>query len=489
MLIDSRAIESGSVREADLCIVGAGAAGITLARELAGGPLKVVLLESGGFDDDPDSQALYRGRVYGRSYFTLDSARTRRFGGSTWCWHGLCRPFEASDFEERPWVPESGWPFGLDELRPFYERAQEVIGLDAFDYGPERWSGAGLVPFALGDDFESRVLQVSPRRFGATYREELVKASNVDVCLFANLTGFAVDENARRVEAARVATLGGRRFEVRARRYVLATGGIENARLLLVSNDVQSGGLGNGNDLVGRYFMDHPHLLAGGLLRASQEVPLDFYRVREVGRIQVAGVLLPSPALQRREQLLSFDAYLSASADFPEFEDALAGLVAEMDRKSEPPARQAVFFMNECEQAPNRASRVVLDDERDALGVPRVRLEWRLSALDHTSLSRGHRLLARELGRRGLGRFQMMLDEEVPGWPAEMVGGRHHMGTTRMHADPRRGVVDADCRVHGVENLWVAGSSVFPTSGSANPTLTVVALALRLADGLGEVSR
>ena len=166
MLIDARSLESGSVREADVCVVGAGAAGITVARELAGGPLRVALLESGGFEEDGASQELYRGRVHGRSYFTLDATRTRRFGGSTWCWHGLCRPLEAADFAARDWVPESGWPFGLDELRPFYRRAQEVIGLDAYDYGAERWAGEGLVPFDLGDAFESRVLQVSPRRFG-----------------------------------------------------------------------------------------------------------------------------------------------------------------------------------------------------------------------------------------------------------------------------------------------------------------------------------
>lgn len=488
MLIDARSLESGTVREADVCVVGAGAAGITLARELAGGPLRVALLESGGLETDAESQQLYRGRVHGRPYFTLDSARTRRFGGSTWCWHGLCRPLEPSDFEVREWVPESGWPFGLDELRPFYRRAQEVIGLDEFDYQPERWSGEGLEPFSFDGSFESRVFQVSPRRFGVSFRDEVIGAPNVDTYLFANLTSFAASADAGRIRAARVATLSGRRFEVRARVFVLATGGIENARLLLASNDVQAKGLGNGRDLVGRYFMEHPHLVAGGLLRSSQQVSLDFYRARDAGRIQVAGLLIPSAALQRRERLLAFGSFLSPSADLPEFESALASLVAEMDRSGELPARQAVFFMNECEQAPNPASRVRLDDEADALGVPRARLEWRLSNLDRESLRRGHELLAAELGRTGLGRLQVMLDESDLAWPADMVGGRHHMGTTRMHETPERGVVDPHARVHGVDNLYVAGSSVFPTSGASNPTLTIVALALRLAERIREVS-
>lgn len=487
MLIDARSIESGSVREADVCIVGAGAAGITLARELADGPLRVALLESGGLEADAETQELARGRVYGRPYFTLDAARTRRFGGSTWCWHGLCRPLEASDFAQRDWVPESGWPFGIEELLPYYERAQQVIGLEAFDYGHERWSDDDRVPFDLGDEFESRVFQVSPRRFGVAYRDEVTRATNVDTYLFANLTSFAARRKGGRVDAARVATLTGRRFELRARLFVLAAGGIENARLLLVSNDVQAQGLGNGHDLVGRYFMEHPHVVAGGLLRASQQLPVDFYRARDSDRIQVAGLLMPSPALQQREGLLSFGAFLAPSADLPEFEGALASVVAGMDRPGEPPTRQAFFFMNACEQAPNPASRVRLDDQVDALGVPRVRLEWRLSSLDRESLRRGHELLARALGRAGIGRFQVMLEADESAWPPGMAGGRHHMGTTRMHERPERGVVDPDSRVHGLENLYVAGSSVFPTSGSSNPTLTIVALGLRLAARIREV--
>jgi choline dehydrogenase-like flavoprotein len=487
LLIDARSLESGTVREADVCIVGAGAAGITLARELAGGKLRVALLESGGIEDDPETQELYRGRVHGRAYFTLDAARTRRFGGSTWCWHGLCRPLEPADFEVREWVPDSGWPFGAVELRPFYERAQDVIGLDAFDYGPERWSGEGLAPISLGSDFESRVFQVSPLRFGIAYRDDVIQAPNIDTYLFANLTGFSVDTGANRVEAARVATLTGRRFSVRARLFVLATGGIENARLLLASNDVQAAGLGNGRDLVGRYFMEHPHLVAGALLRSSEQVSIDFYRAREAGQIQVAGLLVPSAALQRREKLLAFGSFLSPSAELPPFESALSRLVTGMDRPGEEPASRAFFFMNECEQAPNAASRVRLDEDRDALGVPRVKLEWRLSNLDRESLRRGHELLAHALGRAGLGRFQVMLDAEDLSWPAGMTGGRHHMGTTRMHASPQHGVVDPDARVHGVANLYVAGSSVFPTSGASNPTLTIVALSLRLAERIREV--
>ena len=203
-------------------------------------------------------------------------------------------------------------------------------------------------------------------------------------------------------------------------------------------------------------------------------------------RVQLAGYLTVSDAVQREEQLLGFCSFLAEEAPLPDFEGALADVVRQMDAPQEDPARRAIFFMNELEQAPNPASRVRLIEQRDALGMPRVQLEWRLSGLDKRSIRRAHELLARELGRAGLGRLQLMLSEDEHRWPPELGGGRHHMGTTRMHRDPARGVVDPDCRVHGVGNLYVAGSSVFPTVGAANPTLTIVALALRLADHLVE---
>jgi choline dehydrogenase-like flavoprotein len=236
---------------------------------------------------------------------------------------------------------------------------------------------------------------------------------------------------------------------------------------------------------VGRFFMEHPHVLAGALLPSSAALSLDFYRARPAGRAQVAGYLTGSDTLRREERILAFSAFLAQDdVPLPDFERALAPLVREIDGREAEPARRAVFFMNELEQAPNPSSRVRLSDERDALGVPRVQLEWRLSGIDKLSIRRSHLILGRELGRAGLGRFQIMLSDDDHHWPPELGGGRHHMGTTRMHRDPRQGVVDPDGRVHGLANLYVAGSSVFPTSGAANPTLTVVALALRLADHL-----
>jgi choline dehydrogenase-like flavoprotein len=139
------------------------------------------------------------------------------------------------------------------------------------------------------------------------------------------------------------------------------------------------------------------------------------------------------------------------------------------------------------EQAPNPESRIVLSAENDELGMPRANLRWKFTPIDKRSMRVYYELLGREMGRAGLGRVQIMdwlLDGDDTAWPNHLSGGWHHMGTARMHEDPRQGVVDANCRVHGIANLFVAGGAVYPTGGAVNPTLTVVAMALRLSDHL-----
>ena len=488
MLYDAREVPPGTVVEREVCVIGAGAAGITLALELAGAPFRVALLESGGFEPEPETQDLYRGRVYGRAYPPLHEARTRRFGGSTHCWTGICRPLEAIDLEAREWVPHSGWPFGLATLRPFYERAQRVCLLEDFVYDGSTWASASrpLLPLELGL-VETRNFQQAATRFGEVHRAAITGAANVDTFLHANAVELRVNEVGSRIESVRATTLAGRELELRARAFVVATGGIETPRLLLASNRTQPQGIGNAHDLVGRFFMEHPHVTVAAFLPARSDLPLDLYLPHPRGRVLACGVLVPTEAVQRRERILDFWAVLGSEGTLPSFERSLARSVHALEGAPGEAASRAVFLLAAGEQAPNPQSRVRLVPERDALGMPRVQLEWRLSALDKRSLLRGHQLIGRELARAGLGRLQVLLSHDDAEWPDDLAGGRHHMGTTRMHDDPRQGVVDASCRVHGVANLFVAGSSVFPTSGGASPTLTIVALAIRLADHLKEV--
>ena len=479
MIVDAREVPNDSVIDCDVCIVGAGAAGITIAREFLGRSVQVVLLESGWLTPDAATQSLYAGEVTGRRYYELDAARSRYFGGTTNVWTGECRPLDAQDFERRDWVPDSGWPFGLHELLPFYRDAQSVCQLGPYGYTADDWRGHGVSPMAMeGGRFESYAFQYSPpTRFGEAYRDELRQAPNVVTYLGANAVDLETPAPPQRVSAVKVACLTGTTFRVAARAFVLATGGIENARLLLLANRVQPAGLGNDHDLVGRYFMEHLSLDAAAAIQSRRGAISDFYTSgHPVDGRRLRGILGLTPELRRRERLTNYCAVINEPSSGPlrRLRDAIADVRGK-------PAPRTYFVKNVMEQAPNPDSRVTLGEDRDRLGCRRTVLRWRLSSVDKFTAHRAHAILGEELSRSGLGHMTSWMGKEFDPWPTALRGARHHMGTTRMHADPRRGVVDADCRVHGVANLYVAGSSVFPTCGAANPTLTIVALALRLA--------
>jgi choline dehydrogenase-like flavoprotein len=516
MFLDARTIADGSLIEADLCIVGAGAAGITMARELRSRPLRVALLESGWFTADEATQSLYAGAVQGRSYFSLDASRTRRFGGTTNDWAGECRPLDALDFEPRDWVPDSGWPFDRSHLLPFYEQAQSICQLGPFAYSAAdcREQGAHPIAFQSGR-FYSQVFHYSPpTRFGEVYRQDIKEASNITAYLGANVVDLETPTPPNRVTGVQAACLAGNRFRIKARAVVLAAGGIENARLMLQSNKVQASGLGNIYDQVGRYFMEHLYLdRAAAILVRGQGIS-EFYTVgNEAGGRRIRGILALGPEVQRQEELTNYCAVLDVEPLRTAVETCRS-LLGDLRRRRQPKGVFAHFgntlkllggkaaarlkidagkdmrlyrLKNIMEQAPNPESRVVLMADRDRLGSPRVALRWRLTAIDKRTVHRAHEILTEELRIAAIGRLRSFIGSEDDPWPAALRGARHHMGTTRMHPDPRHGVVDADCRVHGIANLYLAGSSVFPTCGTANPTLTIVALALRLTEHLRRI--
>jgi choline dehydrogenase-like flavoprotein len=494
--------------------VGAGAAGITIAHELRTAPLRVAVLESGGLSPDDVTQSLYTGASTAQPYYPLADpmTRTRCFGGTTHVWTGECRPLDELDFERRDWVPDSGWPLTRADLLPFYERAHVRCELGRFAYDAADWAHDGVGPIALDPErVRSSVFHYSPpTRFGEVYRGDLERSTNVTVFLNANAIDLETPAPAERVRAVRVACLSGSGFRVRARAFVLAAGGIENARLLLLSNTVQTAGLGNGHDVVGRYFMEHLYLDRAASILARRDRISDLYtRGHDGDGRLIRGILGLAPVVQRRERLTNYCAVLEddslrtairavaiALRHGRLHSRGVAGYVrntlgyarsmaAARLRPTRPASRHRLYLVkNVMEQVPNVESRVVLSDEKDRLGCRRAELRWRLSALDKHTVHRAHALLEEELRRSGVGRLMSAMGAEADPWPSRLRGARHHMGTTRMHPDPRRGVVDADGRVHGVGNLYVAGSSVFPTSGAANPTLTIVALAIRLAEHL-----
>jgi choline dehydrogenase-like flavoprotein len=507
MHIDARNLPNGTLLEGDLCIIGAGAAGIAIAREWIGGSRSVLLLEGGGLQYDAAMQDLYRGEIVGLPYFPLEAARLHFFGGTTNHWAGFCSTFDTIDFTTRDWVPHSGWPIQREDLDPFYARAQPLLQLGPYEYAAAAWQrrDPGLVALPL----DPRVLWTKmwqfspPTRFGATYRDDIFNARNVRLYTHANVCEIVANDAITRIDGLRLCDVAGRELRVRARQYILACGSIQNARLLLASNARAPAGLGNAHDLVGRFFMEHIEMPGGRLaLAPSRTASMKMYEWT-AGVTKARGELALTAAVQRDQRVLNGTVSLwpgepdeIAKSTFqavpPETLAAMRAREAEGKTSSAPAdtAGQggARFFnvITRQEQSPNPLSRVTLSTERDALGMPRVRLDWRMTPLEKHSFQRFYEILGREFGRSGLGRIQVLdwVHDADPGWPATLSGGWHHMGTTRMHQDPRRGVVDPNGRVHGLANLSVAGASVFPTGGAVNPTLTLVALSLRLSDHL-----
>jgi choline dehydrogenase-like flavoprotein len=526
MMIDARAIEQDETIETDICILGAGAAGITLAREFAEETFRVCLVEGGGLQPDSANQSLYWGENIGLPYFPLDCARASGFGGSGHRWnidlHNGCfglrlRPLDSLDFEERDWVPNSGWPFGRSHLDPFYERANVVCGVGPCTYEVGDWENLERTPRLplVGDRVRTAIFQFGQRLiFIEEHRATIERAGNISVLTHANATRLETDDSARTVTRIRIRCLGGNSLWVQAKKVVVAVGALETPRLLLLSNQVQNCGLGNQNDLVGRYFMEHPHVWSGRYIPSSDALAgrTGLYRLHSVNQVPIMGKLAIAENVQRTEKLLNYCVSIHPEVYKPRPNIAPSWPVVSWPvlraghyhaRSEDPGAlwrslhhelRQAagraygkwrkppvVFRLNQMsEQLPNPDSRVLLSEEKDAVGRNRIQLDWRIDPLDVRTIIHSQRIISEELRKAGLGRLEITLKDEssLPG----LEGGWHHMGTTRMHVDPSKGVVDPNCRVHGMSNLYIAGPSLFPTGGFANPVLTTVALSIRLAD-------
>jgi choline dehydrogenase-like flavoprotein len=514
LLIDGRTLSEDEIIETDICIIGAGPAGISLAHEFLGQPFRVCLLESGGLEPDEQTESLSDGENIGLPYLALKTTRFRYFGG-TLGMGAWCLPLDEIDFEKRDWVPYSGWPFDKSHLDPFYERARRILRLGSFadDVGVGAAEHSPRLPFTA-ERVITKIIQIGPPiPFGKAYRDEIERAENIRTYLYTNVVDIETTDTAETVTRLRVACLQGNKFWVSARLFVLATGGIENARLLLLSNNTQSTGLGNQNSLVGRFFMEHPHVESGVFNPSDAHVSEALYRLYNIDNVGSIRALTLADQTLRHERLLNF----SATFELPHSQLSTGAtsirLLLEAIRRRKIPAHlfkhlsNVVFsvgniavttynglfsgtpdqikffrFYNRIEQSPNPDSRVTLSAERDIFGKKQARLDWRLSAIDRRSMKRANEIMHAELNRAGLGNLKIALDNEDASWPPSLTGGHHHMGTTRMHVDPKGGVVNEDCRLHAISNLFVAGSSVFPTSGCANPTLTIVALAVRLAD-------
>jgi choline dehydrogenase-like flavoprotein len=530
---DLRELPRGTKVTADVCLIGAGAAGITIAQELASSALRVCLVEGGGLQYEyQESQSLYRGDNSGVPV-SLDGGRLRYFGGSTNHWGGRCATLDDIDFRRRDWIAHSGWPIDRAELDPYYVRARKIAGFrsnwlsdeDALSYLKDvlpSINSEWLKPFLW--HFTPAMKDAPVWKWANAYGKVVGESNNIRALLHANFTAFSTERDRTHVKDVTVASLNGVSATIAAKIFVLCCGGIENARLLLLGAEQNAGGFGNKNGVVGRYFMQHSRGPAGLLISAERLSRLQeqFNILRGPDGLEIEVGLTLTPQILERERLLNCSAILQYQADpmsgvaaaqdiwrslltgswpagmgekvgriagnFGDFVHALeqrlsSGHSLALEGAAGIPSRAAVILLD-LEQAPDPDSRVSLSRERDALGLRRVDVNWRLGELERRTAARFTGYIAAEFARLGIGRCRLepwLQDDRIPMSDA-LAETYHYIGTTRMADDPREGVVDRNCAVHGMDNLYVAGSSVFPTAGHANPTLTIVALALRLAD-------
>ena len=545
MLADARNLTGGAILNADLCIVGTGPAAMSVALSFDGSPFSVLMLEAGGAereandDDARPADDMQFGSMSGL-------ANLRALGGNANLWNIQTRqsprsvrllPMSEADFEHRSWLADSGWPIQAADLRDYYRRAQAIFQLPDLGYTSDGWQEpwARVLPLA-SPDVCTAIFQ-----FGRadlildTHRRTLERSRNITVLHHATALEVLTDEGASHVTALRAASAPGATFEVRAKHFVLAMGGMGTAQLLLASDSVQPNGLGNAYDNVGRYFMDHPLLFGGEFFPTSPRLfdAMEFYDLRPIrgtpimghlqisnealrreGHLNLSAMFFPrernyeahrqySPrqragfeaadrvmgALRKKQLPLAADVWRALTAADGFAKRGRNGLLypqthlgrggwSKLSRKAERFDHFDVF--HQAEQAPHRDNRISLSGERNRFGARRIRVDWRWHDADIAATMKAQEVFARSLEEAGLGQFRITREEGRP--VVIMESTSHYMGTTRMHDDPRQGVVDAQCRVHGVDNLFVASSSVFPTGGFANPTLTVVALSLRIAD-------
>ncbi len=531
-ITDVRTLPESATVTADVCIVGSGPAGLTLATELNGSGLKIVLLESGDLARNAWTESMNEIVSVGvPRVLDTGEVRNRVFGGTSATWTGRVTPLDDLDFKNRDWVPGSGWPITRESLKPYYRRAAGHLRMSIIDpndvldvlatHVPPPDDDA-LVPYlwsySMQDSWRPDFLRFGPRAAAQPLRD-------VECFINATVTHIDTDEAGRLVRALEVKGPDQKARQVSARHIVLCAGGIENARLLLASNRIVSGGVGNSTDLVGRYLMDHPRgavawfphgteapaeRVLGDLLVKTSAAP-ESSRVPGGGRWSW---LTPGYALgeriQETEGLLNCALFLTLEVADDDPLTALLDLAGGHDPagnarhlvahprmaaesvsrllRGRHPARRLSGLYAQCivEQAPDPDSRITLADRTDVLGVPLARIDWRVGEQEAQTVRRMTRLFVDETRRLGLTPPEpvgMIADAESEFFLPDVA---HPSGTTRMSTDRASGVVDIDCAVHGVEGLHVVGGSVFPTNGHANPTYTIVALAVRLADHLKE---
>ena len=513
MFIQSDKVQKDSVIDCDLCIVGGGAAGITIALLLKKLPINICIIESGDLKKNEKIQIL--NDVETTDLPIGSPARARQFGGTTTLWVGRWKPHDKIDFEKRDWVVNSGWPISLFDLEPYYQKSATL--LDAPNYSNFSLNSPDLNNQHIIDsnNIETSVFRWLEKKdfdWGKKYQDEFSSSETVKVFLNGNVVNLITDNDKKSIKALDVKTIEGNKFSVRSKIFILAAGGLENARILLISD------IGNEYDQVGRYYMDHPKELVGEVNLFNNNTDLALYWGLIGDSKQLRAGLKLKDETQKQNKVLnsyillepifswSYNPGMKAVINIVQlikgrkipfdiikqhileilknkkvvFEFAFFELKKRILNKKE--VVKKVKIWNFLEQEPRSENKVSLSDEKDLLGIPKIKLSWSIGELDKKTIVFLHKILDKELQNLGIGELKSpLLHDNLASWPISR-DASHHMGTTRMGNDPKTSVVDKNCKVHNIDNLYIAGSSVFVTSGYANPTYTIVALATRLAE-------
>lgn len=472
----------------DFCICGSGPSGISLALSLAKTGKKIVLLEGGDDQITQESQSLYNAETVASGFnqifeYSLSATRARALGGTSNFWAGRCKPFTSYDFEGELNGEFPGWPISYEEIQKYLEPAMSILDLDIQKGFTDYYNAGKSSDYFIPDTFQAS----PPTRFASKYRTFLESTPNLDVFVNANVT-YIHSSNEGQIEQVSV-----KDFEdtastpVRAKNFIIAMGAVENARILLISNDVFSSGIGNDHDLVGRCFMEHYNVDMG------EFVPNEEYWVdRKYASFYTADALLKEKNIGAGNLHLS---YLGERGSSQGGRAApLRYLIQDLSCKYNLSDSLQWLLDHTCpgmgivttltEQTPNKNSRIVLTNKLDALGMKTIKLHWDMNAYDANTIRKQAIFLAKDIAKWKMGRVKLpdyIVDETLP---IQLFGHAHHTGTTRMAAEKEHGVVDVNSKVFGTKNLYVAGPSVFSTGGGNNPTMPGIQLALRLADHL-----
>jgi len=511
MFKDLKDISSESTLTYDVCIVGTGPAGISVAKQLLDTDHRIVMLESGGVLPEPEYQQLNKGENSGPSFLSLDASRLRCFGGASKLWAGVCSPFKSDEFDKKSFIPLSGWPISLDDLKSYYKQAAKMLGItyQKFynkDYFNDTFNGISFKEFDRDDSFLSgsifQVSNVKNRDLGEKYKKDFEPSLNTDIIFHSTVTKLNLNSSGKDIQSVSIADLNGNKATIKAKIFVLACGALENPRILLASNDHYKNGIGNNSGFVGSCFMSHPGISnVGEVHKTSSEqcISKDKYTNDYVVSFEMSPherskqkVLRHSLSVSQYMGLANRSTYTSGRifSDFSKlyknfnFSSSVKKVVCKLDGEDRYASSHLDLGVG-LEQPPRLSNKLMLHTTRDDLGVPKINMYWDdISEIEKETVIKSVKTMARELGVLNIGRIRFK-NELLAGESYKINDPvNHHIGTTRMSNSSKAGVVDKNCKVFGISNLYIAGSSVFTTSSVVNPTYTIIAMSLRLGDYL-----